>query len=265
MFARCYAMKQGNHTLIFLLSLFMVSGCVSHWRGKEMRSDILALRGQMDQLVEAHRAQKKDLAQTLKSFENRLDRLDKHVEKSIGNLRTTNANSGSTLDELRQTIQDLRGELAEIKHKTAQHAKEVDAIAPPKLVPLPQGRRALFNFGATHFERGECATAIRAFGAFADQYKKDANTDNALSMMGDCQNQQGHYRDALRTLKRILDDHPKGEKIDDALYLMHRSLVGLGKCKKAKTFLTSLISDHPRSNRLKSAKADLKALKSTCK
>ena len=104
-----------------------------------------------------------------------------------------------------------------------------------------------------------------AFGAFADRYKKDANTDNALSMMGDCQNQQSHYRDALRTLKRILDDHPKGEKVDDALYLMHRSLVGLGKCKKAKTFLTSLISDHPRSNRLKAAKADLKTLKSTCR
>lgn len=230
-----------------------------------MRSDILALRGQMDQLVDAHRAQKKDLAQTLKSFEERLERLDKHIEKSLGNLRTTNANSGSTLDELRQTIQDLRGELAEIKHKASQHSNEVNTIVPPKVAPLPQGRKALFNFGATHFESGECSTAIRAFGAFADRYKKDANTDNALSMMGDCQNQQSHYRDALRTLKRILDEHPKGEKVDDALYLMHRSLVGLGKCKKAKTFLTSLISDHPRSNRLKAAKADLKTLKATCK
>lgn len=251
--------------LITLLVLSTVMpGCVSHWRGREMRSDILALRGQMDQLVEAHRAQKNQLSQTVKSFEKRLDAFDKHLDKSIGNLRTTSANSGSTLDELRKTIQDLRGELAEIKFKNIQQTQDVDGLTPPKSAPLPQSRRALFNFGAKHFESGDCSNAIRAFETFSKRFATDANTDNALAMVGDCQIQQGHYRDALRTLKVILDTFSKGEKVDDALFLMHKSFIGLGKCKKAKVFIETLVSDHPKSNRIKAAKAALKSLKKTC-
>lgn len=229
-----------------------------------MRSDILALRGQMDQLVDAHRTQEKRINETIKSFESRLNSIDKNVDRSIGNLRTTSANSGSTLDELRQMIQDFRGELAEIKFKNVQHNQDLDGLKPPKSTPLPQGRRDLFNFGAKYFESGDCSNAIRAFESFSQRFKTDANTDNALAMVGDCQIQQGHYRDALRTLKVILDAHSKGEKVDDALFLMHQSFVGLGKCKKAKLFLETLVSDHPKSNRLKAAKSALKALKKTC-
>jgi TolA-binding protein len=249
----------------FLVLVTSLPGCVSHWHGREMRSDILALRGQMDQLVDAHRSQKKQLNETIKAFESRLNAIDKNVDRSIGNLRTTSANSGSTLDELRKMIQDFRGELAEIKFKNVQNTQDLDGLKPPKSAPLPQGRRALFNFGAKHFEGGDCSNAIRAFEMFSQRFKTDANTDNALAMVGDCHIQQGHYRDALRTLKVILDDYPKGEKVDDALFLMHQSLVGLGKCKKAKAFLETLVSDHPKSNRIKPAKSALKALNKSCR
>ena len=258
-------MSSFKRLLILILLVTSLPGCVSHWHGREMRSDILALRGQMDHLIEAHRAQKKQLTDTVKTFETRLNAFDKHLDTSIGNLRTTSANSGSTLDELRKTIQDLRGELAEIKFKTVQQGHDVDGLKPPTSAPLPQSRRDLFNFGAKHFESGDCANAIRAFESFSTRFKRDANTDNALAMVGDCQIQQGHYRDALRTLKAILDEYSKGEKVDDALFLMHKSFLGLGKCKKAKIFIETLVSDHPKSNRIKAAKSALKTLKKTCK
>ena len=252
-------------TLVTVLCALLSQGCVTHWQGKEMRSDILALRGQVEHLVEDHRAQKAALSKKLSALEKRLERLDRHLDKSIGNLRTTSANSGSTIDEMRQIVQDLRGELAEVKFKIERKQQQIDAIAPPNAEPLPSGRRALFTYGAKHFEKGDCAKSIRAFVAFADQFKTDSNNDNALAMVGECLNQQGEYREALRTLKVIIEKHPKGEKVDDALYLMHESLVALGKCSKAKMFLKQVLTQFPKSNRLKSTKKALKNLGKRCR
>lgn len=246
---------------VVLTCMLLSTGCVTYWHGKEMRADILALRGQMDHLIEDHRKQKKDLETTTLRLQKRLAALDKHLES----LRTNSANSGSNLDEMRQTVQDLHGQLAELKFKLGKQDRDISDMTPPKMEPLPTGRRALFNFGVKKFESDDCATSSRAFTAFADRFPKDSNTDNALSFIGDCQNRRGQYRDALRTLKQILDKFPKGEKVDDALFLMHKSLVGLGKCKKAKVFLKTVVTDHPKSNRIKSAKAALKNFDKTCR
>ena len=241
-----------------------LTGCVTHWHGKEMRSDILALRGQMDQLVDDHRKQKQDLREIVTKLENRLQALNKHLESSLGALRTNSANSGSNLDEMRQTVQDLRGQLAELKYKLAQQDRDLNTMSPPFAEPLPKGRKALFNFASKRFEAGDCVDSVRAFAAFSERFPKDSNTDNALSYMGECQNQQGDYRKALRTLKQIIDNFPKGEKVDDALFLMHKSLVGLGKCKKAKVFLENMVENHPKSNRIKAARVALKSLGKNC-
>ena len=99
-----------------------------------MRSDILALRGQVEHLVEDHRAQKAALSKKLSALEKSLERLDRHLDKSIGNLRTTSANSGSTIDEMRQIVQDLRG--LEVKFKIERKQQQIDAIAPPNAEPL---------------------------------------------------------------------------------------------------------------------------------
>ena len=248
-------------TCLTLMCVLLSFGCVPYWHGKEMRSDILALRGQMDQLVDDHRNQKKEIQETVARVDKRLADLDKHLES----LRTNSANSGSNLDEMRQTVQDLQGQLAELKFKLGKQDRSIDGMSPPKMEALPVGRKALFNYGARNFESGDCVNSIRAFTAFSERFPKDSNTDNALSYVGDCQNQQGQYRDALRTLKQIIDNFPIGEKVDDALFLMHQSLVGLGKCKKAKVFLKTMISDHPKSNRMKAAKAALKSFDKTCR
>ena len=138
-----------------LLLLVPLSGCVTHWHGKEMRSDILALRGQMDQLVDDHRKQKQELQGIVNKLENRLQALNKNLESSLGALRTNSANSGSNLDEMRQTVQDLRGQLAELKYKLAQQDRDLTSMSPPTSEPLPKDRKALFNFASKRFEAGD--------------------------------------------------------------------------------------------------------------
>ena len=247
-----------------LLCLSVVSGCVPYWQGKEMRSDMLALQGQMEILVDDHRKQKQDLAKELRVLQKRLEVLDGELAASIGRLRVTDANSGSSLDNVRQSMLDLKGQLAEIKFKLEQREREINETKPPTMEPLPKSRKALFNYGTKKFEADDCVNSIRAFDAFSKRFPKDSYTDNALSYIGECQNQQGEYRAALRTLRRIHDEFPKGEKVDDAIFLMHESFLGLGKCRKAKIFLENMLENHPKSNRFRAAEKALKSLEKRC-
>ena len=94
-------------------------------------------------------------------------------------------------------------------------------------------KRALFNFGARAFETGNCVDAIRAFDGLSPGFP-GSNTDNALTLMGECLNQQGQFRGCSRA-QSYFYGLSNGEKVDDALYVMHESLKASGRCAKAKS------------------------------
>lgn len=245
-------------------TIAVLNGCVPYWQGKETEAEILALRGQVDHLVEAHRKQKSEFEEKVAEFSIRLDTMSKRLSDSVVSLRTNSANSGSHIDEMRALVQQLQGELAELRHRLPETGL-VSSSLDGNRSPLPEDKRALFNFGARAFETANCVDAIRAFDRFATRFPKDPNTDNALTLMGECLNEQGQYREAVRTLSRIFSDFPNGEKVDDALYVMHVSLKESGRCKKAKECLQTLLENHPRSNRKTDAKKALKTLKKQCR
>lgn len=245
-------------------TIAVLNGCVPYWQGKETEAEVLALRGQVDHLVEAHRKQKSDFEGKIAEFSVRLDTMSKRLSDSVVSLRTNSANSGSHIDEMRALVQQLQGEIAELRHRLPGNGLVPSSVEGNRS-PLPEDKRALFNFGARAFETGNCVDAIRAFDGFVTRFPKDPNTDNALTLMGECLNQQGQFREAVRALSRIFTDFPNGEKVDDALYVMHESLKASGRCAKAKECLQTLLENHPRSNRKAAAKKALKTLKKQCK
>ena len=52
----------------------VLNGCVPYWQGKETEAEVLALRGQVDHLVEAHRKQKSDFEEKIAELVREIDR-----------------------------------------------------------------------------------------------------------------------------------------------------------------------------------------------
>ena len=132
---------------------------------KETEAEILALRGQVDHLVEAHRKQKSEFEEKVAEFSIRLDTMSKRLSDSVVSLRTNSANSGSHIDEMRALVQQLQGELAELRHRLPETGL-VSSSLDGNRSPLPEDKRALFNFGARAFETAQLCrrnSSLRSF------------------------------------------------------------------------------------------------------
>ena len=247
------------------LSVLMV-GCVPYWHGTEMRADIAAAQGQIEQLTDDQRKQREALAAAQKELGDRLTRVYTKLKDAVEKLRTNSADGGLEMDELKREMALLRGELATFQHKQRLERDSLPQIeAAAGASQLPSDVSDLYRYGYERKMANDCQEAMRAFVKLARAFPKHKRADNALALTAECQYIKKDYPGSLRTLKMIVDKYPKGDKVDDALVLMHDNFQALGQCQQALVFLETMVADHPGSNRIREAKRKLRKTKRTCK
>lgn len=251
---------------LLLLLVVCTSGCVSYWRGQEMESDIVALQGQIEQMTESSRVEKEKAAAAMGQLKGALAEVESRFEDAIDRIRTTIADRGLELDEIRQKIAELQGKADELKGKLEEQASGVVNVPQPAGAPaLPESAADLYRYGWEQKGADDCVEAIRAFATFVRKFKGNDRADNSFYLMAECQFRMKNYTASVRSLQTILQKYPKGDKVDDSLVLMHDNFLGLGRCKDAMPFLETLLADYPRSSRLKSARKKLARTRRKCK
>lgn len=252
--------------VLFVPIALSTSGCVSHWRGQEIESDLVALQGQLEQRTESQRIEKEKLAAELGQINNRVAEIESRFEDAIDRIRTTIADRGLELDEIRQQLAELRGKADELKGQLEEQASGAANIPQPAGAPaLPESAGDLYRYGWEQKGADNCVEAIRAFATFVQKFQGNDRADNSLFLMAECQFRMKNFTASVRSLQTILQKYPKGDKVDDSLVLMHDNFVGLGRCKDAMPFLETLLADYPRSNRVKAAQKKLSKTRRTCK
>ncbi len=252
---------------IVLIGLVIAtSGCVSHWRGQEMEADIVALQGQIEQVTESHRNEREKTAAAMGQLKGAIAEVESRFEDAIDRIRTTIADRGLELDEIRQKIAELQGKADELRGKFEEQASGVINMPQPAGAPaLPDNAGDLYRYGWEQKGADNCVEAIRAFSVFVQKYKRNSRADNSWYLMAECQYRMKNFTASVRSLQQVLKDYQKGDKVDDSLVLMHDNFVGLGRCKDAMPFLETLLADYPRSNQSKSARKKLARTRRKCK
>lgn len=246
------------------------SGCVSHWRGQDIESDVKALQAQIDQMSESQRRAREKTSRDLAALDARFGDLERTLKSSVERLQTGSADNMLVIEKLREELNSAKGKLAEVQHKLAAEvaagaAAATGVSADPTAPPLPSDAIELYKYGWEKRQGSDCTEAVRAFSTFAGRFPGNAKADNALFLVAECQYQGKANSQSIRTLRTIMQKYPKGDKIDDALELMHDNFVSMGKCKNALPFLETLVADYPKSPRLREAKRKLKRTRRTCK
>jgi TolA-binding protein len=246
--------------------VLVTSGCVSHWRGQEMEADLVALQGQLEQVTESNRNEREKAAAGMGELKGAIAEVESRFEDAIDRIRTTIADRGLELDQIRQKIAELQGKADELKGKLEEQASGGINVPQPAGAPaLPDTAGDLYRYGWEQKGADNCVEAIRAFSVFVQKYKRNSRADNSLYLMAECQYRMKNYTASVRSLQLVLQDYPKGDKVDDSLVLMHDNFVGLGRCKDAMPFLETLLADYPRSNRGKSARKKLARTRKKCR
>lgn len=235
-------------------------GCIS-----QMRADIAANQQRLDSLEGDLEAKRKELEEAL--------------AEASRVLRRNSADQGLEIEEIRQRLAVMEGQLAEIRMESAgaaeahaQRSLEVQrqlsevARAAGMDVPLESGE--IPENKDEHWEAVEKSHRIdkhsyaRALArAYVARYPKDERADNAQYMIGSSYLEQGQAAAALGEFQKVLSNYRDGDAIDETLFDMSRAFLKVRACNDAGTALRALLKNHKDSPLYKQAQRDFRKLR----
>ncbi len=261
-----------------LLLPVLTSGCMSRADGRAMQADLAAMTTRMTTLEERVEAQAAELARLL--------------ETANGVLLRNSADQGVALQELRDAVGQLEGQIAETRNMAEmaeRHATEqgremtetrqqmdaqrqeierrVDQIARAAgmdvtLQPseIPRDRAAHFQAGTQALRVGSHSYARALFREYVVRYPTDERADDAQYGVGQSYLQQNQPAAALGEFRRILSTYREGDVVDKTLADMAEAFVQVRACGDARQSLEALIAAYPQSTLVARARTRLREI-----
>ena len=245
-----------------LLVCAMGTGCVSHYRAQEIEEKIMVLEEKVAQLSEQQSQTRQKHEAMFEHISKELKRFNDEVLNSIDGIRKGSADDSVNILSLQELVQNMRGEMSELKFKLSQ-AKA--ASSPSAEVELPKDKNELYMFAEERLREKKYRVAIAAFSRFIQDHPSDIRADNSLYGMAEAYFQQTRYEEVVKVAERVLREYADGGETDKMLMLLYESYVAMDDCGKAIDALNFLLKKYPRSNQTRTAKQRLRALEKRCK
>jgi tol-pal system protein YbgF len=281
-------MELKNSFYLFLLILvFSIAGCATS-------QDLKAVRSELNQKME----------EKLSAVDAELATLKKEEEKNsstVASMRKGQANSAADLGDLRENIQQLRGQLETLKKDMARDAKgsnefkdRLDNIAlkvnfienfleigkkdsvsdvydkgiqPPgygvaaKEPAKKQDKETMYAAAYQTFKDGHYDKSRTEFKNFLATYPDTEYAGNAQFWIGECYFFEKNYEQAILEYEKVAKNYPKGNKVPYALLKQGLSFLNLGDKTSAKLLLQQVIKDYPNTNQARIARSKLQEIK----
>jgi len=248
-------------------------------------SDLRAVRTELNQQLEAK----------LAATDARVADLQKEQEKNAATLsamRKGQANTTADFAELRDQIQQLRGQVESLKKETSRDAKKeddtkerIDALllkinfienfleigkkdalsdANDASTTKDQGKSdkaGAYAAAYQTFKNGNYAKAREAFQEFLAAYPSGEYADNAQYWIGECYFFERQFEKAILEYEKVTRKFPSSNKVPYALVKQALSFQNLGDKASAKLLLQQVIKDYPDTSQARVARSKLQELR----
>ena len=278
-----------NLVLSFIVVLVFLWGCATSGDLKRVQQNqdqrTGQLREQVNRMSDDLAKAQKDLAEVLETNKTlRKAQADAgadmiNLRDSVQNLRGSvdemkkefaalNQQKGGSLKEMKEKIDDLSFRVEYIesfigvsKKETPGAAKEEGKPAAAAGAEARSEREAAYQAAYKTFKEGKYAPAREEFNKFLKQYPKGEYADNAQFWVGECYYLEGNYEKAILEYEKVIKNYPKGGKNPDAMLKQGLAFQKLGDKQSAKLIFQQVTKKYPSSNQAKIAKAKLKEIK----
>jgi tol-pal system protein YbgF len=273
--------------LLLLILVFSIAGCATS-------QDLKAVRSELNQKME----------EKLSAVDAELAIVKKEQEKNsstVASMRKGQANSAADLGDLRETIQQLRGQLETLKKDVARDAKRSDelkdrldnialkvnfienfleigkkdsandvydkGIKPPsdgitaKEPGKKQDKENMYAAAYQTFKDGHYDKSRTEFKNFLATYPDTEYAGNAQFWIGECYFFEKNYEQAILEYEKVAKNYPKGNKVPYALLKQGLSFLKLNDKTSAKLILQQVIRDFPNTNQARIARSKLLEIK----
>jgi len=273
-----------KHLLYLLLPLlaFSIAACATS-------SDLKAVRSEMNQQMEGK----------LVAIDARMAAMQKDQENqsaTIASIRKTQANATADFTDLRDQIQQLRGQVEALKKETARDTKKdddykerLDAIllkinfienfleigkkdsAGDVVVALDNpltgkdasgkpDKAARYAAAYQMFKTGNYTKARESFQSFLGTYPSGEYSDNAQFWIGECYFFEKKYEKAILEYEKVTKKFPSSSKVPYALLKQGISFQNLGDKTSARLLLQQVIKDYPNTSQARIARSKLQEI-----
>lgn len=274
-------MKKRIYLLITILALF-IAGCAT-------TQDLRALRSELNQKMD----EKMDAK--IAVVDSELNTLKKNVA-SLETMRTGQASAAADITDLRENLQQLRGQVEALKKDFAANTKKEDqrfdsimlkinfienfleigsknnlsdaadksskstAIA-AKDTAKKQDKEKAYSAAYQIFKEGNYDKARTEFQNFLNAYPDSEYSDNAQFWVGECYFFEQKYEAAILEYEKVTKNYPNGNKVPYALLKQGISFLKLGDKTSAKLLLQQVIKNYPNTSQARIARSTLQEIK----
>ncbi|MEI6609740.1 MAG: tol-pal system protein YbgF [Deltaproteobacteria bacterium] len=267
--------------LLLLIVVFSIAGCATSQDLKSARSE---------------------LNEKLSAVDAELTTLKKEQEKSsstVASMSKGHANSAADLSDLRETIQQLRGQLETLKKDMARDAKKSDELKEKldsialkvnfiesfleigkkdsvgddkvtkpagngvgaKEAGKKQDKETLYAAAYQTFKDSHYDKSRTEFKNFLATYPDTEYAGNAQYWIGECYYFEKNYEQAILEYEKVSKNYPKGNKVSSALLKQGLSFLKLNDKTSAKLILQQVIKDFPNTTQARIARSKLQEIK----
>ena len=205
-----------------------------------------------------------------------------------------NAQLRSTLIEMQQQIDTLRGELMALRGQQEELQRSADdlrrsqeaarqaldeRLAPPQQpaagadgagssAAAGSGEAASgadeqkdYDAALAVFRSGDFKAAQKSFATFVKKYPRSGLAPSALFWLGNAQYATRNYKEAISNFRSLLTAVPKHERAPEAMLAIANCQIELKDQRAARATLQQLIKTYPRSEAAQAGKERLDSLK----
>lgn len=272
-----------NSLYLILLAMFVsVTGCAT-------TDDLKALRSEINSSMEEKIAAVDTSVAAIKSD------LRKSSE-ALTQTRKGNANTAADIADLRDSLQQLRGQVEALKKDTARILKKEDeykdrldnillkitfienflqigktdhvgesgdkakdsAVKDPTKKP---DKESMYSAAYQTFKESNFDKARNEFQRFLALYPDSEYSDNAQFWIGECYFFEKNYEKAILEYEKVTKNYPGGNKVPYALLKQGLSFLNLNDKTSAKLLLQQVIKDYPNTNQARMARSKLQEIK----
>lgn len=270
--------------LILPAMLFIITGCAT-------TGDLKTMRSELNQSME----------NKLTAIDATLAAVKKELEKSTEVLTQTrkgNANTAADIADLRDNLQQLRGQVETLKKDMTRGVKKEDEYkekfdniilkinfienfleigkkdslsesgdkgkstgALVKDSGKKQDRENMYSTAYQLFKEGNYDKARTEFQNFLAAYPESEYSDNAQFWIGECYFFENNYEKAILEYEKVAKNFPGGKKVPYALLKQGLSFLKLKDKTSAKLLLQQVIKNYPNTNQARIARSKLQEIK----
>jgi tol-pal system protein YbgF len=281
--------------LLWLVAGLFFSGCASTRDLNKVNQDLNQKLIIVDQRVSG-------LDKKLTALETNLDnalaemRADrKSNEAAFASLRKNQADSDADMTVLREQIQQLRGQVEELRKdlsKTQKFDERINDLSfkvnfienfldigkkgdagdkadksgkqnggSKDALKGKTDRESLYADAHDAFKEGKYDKARADFLSFLKQYPNTEQSDDAQFWIGESYYFEKKYEKAILEYEKVVKNYPDGDKVSYALMKQGLSFLNLGDKASAKLILQQVIKDFPNTNQARIARENLLQIK----